>query len=217
MYDKITGKLFYNQGTGQFQYAELPYSTKLSYLESTGTQYVDTGLVMSGADFSIDWEVDTTDITTDRTMFGAQHLDPDGTASDWIWSGQLYCSAEEKYTLLVGKNYQFNISIEAGRHVCNLFLANGTATLLVDGVQKAQISNVVYPAQVHSTTLFANNFGGRPQQKPAMRLYRWKLTENGSAARDLIPVLDKSGVPCMYDRVTNRLFYNAGTGTFNYA
>ena len=33
---------------------------------------------------------------------------------------------------------------------------------------------------------------------------------------DLIPVLDKNNIPCMFDKVTKQFFYNQGTGQFLY-
>ena len=194
----------------------IPPYKRLQYLASTGTQYIDTGLIMSGADFTIEWEADTTDIVSDRTMFGTQCRDPEN-ASNWVWAGQLYCTAAGKYNLYIGRNYKTNISISGGRHTFQLSLASGTVTLLVDGNSAAQISNVQYPPQTYATILFGNNYDNRPQQRPSMRFYRWKVTENGVPVRNMIPILDHSGVPCMYDTVTRTLKYNAGTGTFNYA
>ena len=37
---------------------------------------------------------------------------------------------------------------------------------------------------------------------------------NGNIVRDFIPVVDKQGVPAMYDKVSGQLFYNQGTGQF---
>ena len=48
------------------------------------------------------------------------------------------------------------------------------------------------------------------------KVYYCKIWKGGSLVRDFIPVLDWNYVPCMYDRVTEQLFYNAGTGTFSY-
>ena len=36
----------------------------------------------------------------------------------------------------------------------------------------------------------------------------WNVYLNGK------PVLDKNGIPCMYDKVTDQFFYNQGTGQF---
>ena len=48
------------------------------------------------------------------------------------------------------------------------------------------------------------------------RVYSSKIYKNNKLIQDLIPILDKNGVPCMWDRVTNKLFYNDGTGSFAY-
>ena len=58
MYDLVTYKTFYNSGTGEFEYDSpveednepslLPNDyTKLDYLESTGVQYIDTGIKLT--------------------------------------------------------------------------------------------------------------------------------------------------------------------------
>ena len=40
------------------------------------------------------------------------------------------------------------------------------------------------------------------------------LIKNGTSAFNAVGVLDSTGIPCMYDRVTDQLVYNSGTGTF---
>ena len=47
-----------------------------------------------------------------------------------------------------------------------------------------------------------------------VRLYYFQLYDNDILIRDFIPVLDKNGVPCMYDKVERKFYYNAGTGQF---
>ena len=46
------------------------------------------------------------------------------------------------------------------------------------------------------------------------KIYSSKIYNNNVLVRDFIPVLDPYGVPCMFDKVTNQYFYNAGTGDF---
>ena len=47
-----------------------------------------------------------------------------------------------------------------------------------------------------------------------IRIYSFKIYDNGTLIRDMIPVKDLSGVACMYDKVSGQFFYNAGTGNF---
>jgi hypothetical protein len=50
-----------------------------------------------------------------------------------------------------------------------------------------------------------------PQRK---RKYKQKI--NGVLVYDLLPCLDDTGAPCMYDRVSKTAFYNSGKGDFTY-
>lgn len=42
------------------------------------------------------------------------------------------------------------------------------------------------------------------------------MSKNNIALRDMLPFLDETGTPCMFDKVTRKRFYNAGTGDFLY-
>lgn len=42
------------------------------------------------------------------------------------------------------------------------------------------------------------------------------MKKNSKIIHELIPALDKTGTPCMFDLVTRKNFYNAGTGDFLY-
>ena len=46
------------------------------------------------------------------------------------------------------------------------------------------------------------------------RLFYFKIYDNDILVRDFIPILDKNGTPCMYDKVEGKFYYNAGTGQF---
>lgn len=65
--------------------------------------------------------------------------------------------------------------------------------------------------------MFARNAGGYVDNHFAnCRIYNAKFYDNGMLKLDLIPVLDISGRPAMFDEVSNTLFYNQGTGEFTY-
>lgn len=44
----------------------------------------------------------------------------------------------------------------------------------------------------------------------------FKFWFNNKLTRDLVPALDQTGTPCMFDKVSRKNFYNAGTGDFLY-
>ena len=49
-----------------------------------------------------------------------------------------------------------------------------------------------------------------------LQVYGAKITLNNELVRDYIPVLDKNGVPCLYEKVERKFYYNQGTGDFLY-
>jgi hypothetical protein len=62
--------------------------------------------------------------------------------------------------------------------------------------------------------LFARNKDNIAISMAKMKIFAYKLYSAGALKRDYIPALDKDGTPCLYDRVSKKCFYNAGTGSF---
>lgn len=48
------------------------------------------------------------------------------------------------------------------------------------------------------------------------KIWEAKISKGSDIIRDFIPCLDQSGAPCFYDLVTQKPFYNSGTGDFVY-
>ena len=46
------------------------------------------------------------------------------------------------------------------------------------------------------------------------RVWGYKHKRNGEFLLDMIPVLDRNNIACMYDKVSGEFFYNQGTGNF---
>ena len=55
---------------------------------------------------------------------------------------------------------------------------------------------------------FNNGFQGR--------IYSCKHYNNGKLIQDFVPCLDTEGVPCMFDLVSRKSFYNKGNGSFTW-
>ena len=49
-----------------------------------------------------------------------------------------------------------------------------------------------------------------------LRIKRFYITRDGAYTLNLIPALDRNGTPCMYDTVSKQTFYNERTGEFLY-
>jgi hypothetical protein len=46
------------------------------------------------------------------------------------------------------------------------------------------------------------------------RIYSFNIVKNGNSIIDFIPVISPDGEGCMFDKVSQKLFCNEGTGTF---
>ena len=184
----------------------LPY-TPVSYLESTGTQWIDTGIK---PDFAGGDEIEI-------HLYGA------------VYSGAAPCVFGSRETgvkngiYLLGLN-NLTVADAAGYSGVQIpATAPGTLTFAVnDSTITANGNSYTMPRRVTcglDVFLFAlNNYNGSAISiYSGMRLYEWTYRHNGAVAQHLIPALDGYGVPCMWDTVSNTPLYNSGTGTFNYA
>lgn len=48
------------------------------------------------------------------------------------------------------------------------------------------------------------------------KLYYFTIKQNSETVRDFRPAIDVDGTVCLYDNITNKYYYNTGTGSFNY-
>ena len=220
LYDLVSEKFYGNIGTGKFScYPEPPepIHTEIEYLESTGTQYINTGFsatYLTKIDIDFQYTSNTTDGNT--RVFGSRRT----WKSRGFYGGTAYDIIGEKYWYLVGTLASdsswrsADINSDTNKH--NLVLNK-------DG---AYIDNVLVWTPVNTPTSFASYstialFGAMEGTTPAIitgicRIYGCKIYDNDVLVREFVPALDQNNVPCMYDKINKELYYNAGSGTFLY-
>lgn len=190
--------------------------TTLKYIESSGTQYIDTGWSPQSNNLKIRFRA---------TSVGA----PQGTAicgaEDWRvrprWVFILFGQSADatKVFPLIGdwNNKTDGFTFTSGTTIDIEWSANSTSTKVTEN-----ITNTTYTYTYESTMNFQNNdttlkiFQNADGQRSSIRLSSYQIIDNNVLVRDFIPVLDKNGTPCMLDRVENKLYYNQGTGDFAY-
>ena len=175
-----------------------PYRRELEYIESTGTQRIDTGVVPSAL---TTWTTDAQFLTNaDQIMgrAGDPALKPRfafGRTSNASW----YCG--------IGNINAWNGTFDTARHV---FEINAPSKLFsVD----ASTYSIAYSSIGDTATifLFARNYNNGDYFCNA-RIFRSTILNNGVLVRDFIPVLDWDGNAKMFDQVTQS--YPAHYGTF---
>ena len=187
-----------------------PYYCEVEYLESTGTQYIDTGIVAkSGLSSVLNFEY--TALSGTASMLDARsgnnrfYLCHTGKPSTTFFFYYGYGSAvQSSMTPTVNTRYLVETS-----------LAVGSQSMKVNGTTIASGSSSITYNLGANLYLFGMNYN-TPQYLTSAKLYRCKIIDGSTLVRDFIPVLDWNYVPCMYDKVTGQLFYNAGTGSFLY-
>lgn len=195
-----------------FKVEEAEY-TELEYIESTGTQYIDTGF--KGSETYSKIEIDFTPLEESATAvyFGATYQDSSitrGVLSLWRYF------SSSKYCLMAGRtSSQVELSMNYNTDYYLIATAsNGIATAILNGTEYNLAYTYTIPDN-RNIFLFANNNDGTVSNFAKMKLRSAKLYDaNELLAHEYIPVLDSDNIACLFDKVTETYLYNAGTGSF---
>ena len=187
---------------------KLPY-IPIEYLESTGTQYIDTGVVATNkTKASIQFIVNS--VSGYNGIFGAgnQHNTGDSLIlADHGTSFVYYSAGANNITMPMSINYKYKCNISVPQLDCLNVDTNKLAIVYSGRTTLAQTNRNLY-------IFVANTSNTDLAQKSKIKLYSVQIYDNDVLVRDLITVLDKNGVPCMYDKVEHKFYYNAGAGQF---
>jgi hypothetical protein len=202
MYDTVSHKYFYNQGTGEF----IPAPRFLDYIQSDGNQYIDTEVLCS-YDYTIKIKYAYTAFKSSyNCIFGARkEAQSVGNQIYWVGCNQVgkalmmrMGKTTSTYTLELNKTYELTVTPDEAT-------INGTS--LGDAMYDGEIgfSKSIRLFNINDVTpsLFASS---------ARVCYFQVYDKDMNLIQDLRPSLDTKGVVCMYDMVTKKYFYNAGTG-----
>jgi hypothetical protein len=176
-----------------------PYKLELPYIQSNGTQFIKTGL-FPNQNYGVEVVYQTTSANANCGLAGC----------DKAWGSNGF--ALFHLGLEYGNNKKSDLTTNDGK-MHTLSLDRGVAKL--DGNQIWSVSGTFTTA--YEMYIFATNRAGAVNQPFVGKIYSCKVWDNGTLIRDYIPVLDWDNVPCLYDKVTRKLYYNAGTGSFIYA
>lgn len=186
------------QKVSQPAYIDRPYDAEVEYLESDGTQFIDTGIVPDG--------------------FTGMKVE-----CEYVFNGMDVCGLLEnsKGVLLAVSN--FGAAAYWGNYLGITAFSDGVLSLnymnahtyIVSPEGGTETSNALGTLSFNPTThiiLFGSNHDGTPSPKPT-RISAFQVTQANFIILDLIAVRVGS-VGYMYDRVSGQLYDNDGTGDF---
>lgn len=181
--------------------------TELEYLETTKTQYIDTKIKYNdNYKIGIDFLVKDTD-ANDSVICGSK---------DWGGNGNIltieygyilrnyYPSSPVDYSF--APNQRKQIEIFRGQIICDNIVQAGN-----DNINPSAEENA---ANIH---IFSDNNGGHLINYAKLYSFYIYDTITNSYVMNAFPVLDNDGIPCLYDTVTKKYYYNQGTGDFLFA
>lgn len=195
-----------------------PYYCEVEYLESTGTQYIDTGYTpkptstykstfqltnittTSGNWFCVFGSVESNNSTF--TELFLPRSSGGGDVNQILAGSHNSTYLRTDYPWAVNTKYNFEMN---------------PTSVLVNGVSQGSISVDSSITCSHSIYLFARHeYNDAVRYNVSAKIHSFIIYEGNMLVRDLTPCLDWSMTPCMYDKVSGKLFYNAGTGDFTH-
>ena len=181
-----------------YRYGELPAGYQLcNYLESTGSQTINTGLTPVYGD---EINVLAYRASNANSMFYAS-----GTLTVTSAPNELYCryftSANKDAARIPLKNFPNDAQYHHIMISQDGFYADGNFVTKLPG-ERAEAGTLII-------------FRGT-SSLGKIRIKRFYITRDGVYTLNLIPALDRNGTPCMYDTVSKQTFYNERTGDFLY-
>lgn len=179
----------------------LPYDAEIEYLESSGTQYIDTGLTLKSNLRIVFSVIYTEKITNFYKVWG---VNASNYEVIWGYEDRFYFGGGyiEYIKPDMNTEYSMDYDFTPGNMVAKV---NNTIVRQTTGTQP----NVGIPIYI-----FAFRDNGLPYIKPyAAKHKAFKIYNNGILVRDFIPVR-VGQVGYMYDKVSGQLFGNNGTGNF---
>jgi hypothetical protein len=190
------------------QGAPLPYDAEVEYLESTGTQYVDTGIVPDALT-EVDAAFELFDVMTGRQIFGSRN-----SATDGIFAIQLQTASVATMRAGYGGVYYSASGVASGRQIAHM--DNSGASLGSASIAYSNDLGVpLYPMFV----LALNSGGVANIGSTRLRVSAFSISQSGALVRDYIPVRVGNGSTwegAMMDVLTRRIYRNDGTGAFTY-
>lgn len=207
LWDKVERKFYGNAGTGEFigikNGLPIMYDV-LDSIQSTGTQYIDTGFKPK---YNSRVVADVSDVPNAAGMiFGARDT-ASATAPNQFVAYRLSSKIRSDY---FGTNKSTTVNDTTGRSLVdknkNILTAYGVT------ITNTAVSS---GACTYSLYLFGLNSAGKLSTPGSFKLYSCQIYDNGVLVRDYMPVQNKNTREVgLWDKVDNVYYGNAGSGTF---
>lgn len=185
--------------------------TRLEYIESTGTQHIDTD-VSAPAGMRVECQAEFTSLRSGLNMLFGSH-----DAADPYYRNYLAANSAGNWELGAYGVATFGAITTGRKYIIDVCTISGDIFAKIDGMSY-YIGDIAPSTKRSSLSvyLFALHYAGGLLWASA-RLYGAKIYLNasgGNPIRDFIPCKNASGVVGMWDDANGQFYTNAGTGAF---
>lgn len=188
-----------------------PYYCEVEYLESTGTQYIDTGITGNSNTKAEIALIISTQATGNVGIFGFRG---NSANSNLLAVGYGNATLAVDFNNSSYSRYRASVTYELDtKYIC---YTSKEKRFIKDenGLVLAENTTLCNDTMATGNLLLFAETGVTLRQQG--KTYYAKIWNDNILVRDYIPVLDFDMQPCMYDKVTGEFFYNQGTGEFLY-
>ena len=209
LYDFVNDVFYTNYGSGgsfTYEVYENPYDrlyTKLEYIESTGTQYIDTGVIATN-NTVVKAEL-FTNYSGNKNWFGGSAYSSNNNFVFNSWSQN-----QIEYQYGASDNwYRPNVDYDVVGTKFTVEYGNGSIKINNDKKVDLPTNSFTDTKSIH---LFVRNGGSG---NISGRIYSLKIYNGDYLIRNFVPAVRNSdNVVGLYDEVNDVFYTNSGTGTF---
>ncbi len=190
------------------QYSRLPEGfTELQWIESTGSQWVNTEYKMTSD--IVEYGIEIYGAPTSSTsLFGSE------TSSGITYSGVPYSSGSSVSVFIGRSSALGGVSFPASQW--NTYTIKTTSATNLSVTLNGDTRDYVYSGGIQKEKplyLFANNNFSNTQ-KASIRVRSFYIKDNGALVRDFVPAQNSDGKIGMYDLANGVFYENVGDGEF---
>lgn len=179
--------------------------TKLKYIESTGTQWIDTQKIPVKGEIHCAFKY--TGTSEYAFLYSAIGIKTSNQNSN-----SFYVQTDDKFYFRTADGASLISNVDNDKHsIIHKFTNTDSYFDETSIVTKGSDSNEC------TTSIFL--LCGRSAASAAYRqasaiIYSFEIIDNDVCTLNLVPARDSNGTVCMYDTVSDEFFYNQGTGDF---
>jgi len=212
LYDLVTDVFYTNSGQNEFNLKFASNLKATDYIQSNGSQYINTGYVVSSNKLRIEFAAEFPSTPNDISLFGSNSSNYDLVPYTW----QSYGTRVFKHWVGTSDGI-LSVPYSTGVNTVVYTLQSGTLTCSINGNSySSSFSGSIITGQ--NFYIFGKNDAGSSAEKGnGYKLYYFRIYDNDVLVRDFVPCYYRSNSSTvgLYDTVTRTFYSRSGSGSLS--